>query len=348
MASNTVFLCHDYMLVEIFEEIALRLGVLGVEVIRGPETTPGKKLVYPQERFTELFGRAEVMMFSSRSICSREVLLAAPRLRGIVNPTIGLETVDLEACRNLGIIVGHGATAENFTGMAEAAVMLMLMLMYNPRATEEVLRGTRPRPKPTPSDAWARMLFGRTVGLVGLGRIARGVAERLAGFGVRILAYDPFVETDATPAGIELSDLEGLLRSSDIVSLHVSITPSARSLIDERALSLMKPTAYLVNTSRGEAVDEAALYRALKEKRIAGAALDNFVVEPLPGGSPLRELDNVILTPHMVGHTKDVFASFPAAAVENITRILRGDLPLHCKNPEVASAWKARLARLSA
>jgi len=348
MAAHTVFVCHDYMLVEIFDEIARRLLALGIEVIRGPETTPGTKLVYPLERYGELFCRADVMMFSSRSICSREILLAAPRLRGIVNPTIGLETVDLEACRDLGIIVGHGATPENFTGMAESTVMLMLMLMYNPGATEEVLRGSRARPKPTPTDAWARIMFGRTVGLVGLGRIARGVAERLAGFGVRILAYDPYVKADAAPAGIEMADLDTLLKASDIVSLHLSITPSARGLLDERALALMKRTAYLVNNSRGEAVDEAALYRALKEKRIAGAALDNFVVEPLPGESPLRELDNVILTPHMVGHTQDVFASFPTAAVENITRILRGELPLHCKNPEVAPAWKARLARLSA
>jgi len=348
MASHTVFLCHDYMLVETFDEIARRLAALGIEVIRGPETTPGRKLVYPQKRYGALFGRADVMMFSSRSICSREILLAAPRLRGIVNPTIGLETVDLEACKELGIIVGHGATPENFTGMAEATVMLMLMLMYNPKATEEVLRGTRSRPKPTPTDAWARMLCGRTVGLVGLGRIARGVAEHLAGFGVRILAHDPFVKADGAPAGIELTDLDTLLKSSDIVSLHVSITNSARGLIDERALALMKPTAYLVNTSRGEAVDETALYRVLKEKRIAGAALDNFVVEPLPQESPLRELNNVILTPHLVGHTQDVFASFPPAAVENITRILRGELPLYCKNPEIAPAWKARLARLSA
>jgi D-3-phosphoglycerate dehydrogenase len=110
----------------------------------------------------------------------------------------------------------------------------------------------------------------------------------------------------------------------------------------------MKPSAYLVNTSRGEAIDEAALYRALKEKRIAGAALDSFAVEPLPDDSPLRQLDNVILTPHMVGHTQDVFASFPPAAVENITRILRGEPPLYCKNPEIIPAWKRRLANLAA
>jgi D-3-phosphoglycerate dehydrogenase len=144
-----------------------------------------------------------------------------------------------------------------------------------------------------------------------------------------------------------MTDLDTLLRSSDVVAVLVSITPGSRGMLGERELALMKPSAYLVNTSRGEALDEGALYRALKEKRIAGAALDSFTVEPLPDDSPLRGLDNVILTPHMVGHTQDVFASFPLAAVENITRILAGEPPLYCKNPEIIPAWKQRLARLA-
>jgi D-3-phosphoglycerate dehydrogenase len=348
MSRHTVFICHDYMLVEVLDEIESRLEQSGIEVLRGPQTAPGKKLVYPKERHSELFGRAEVMMFSSRSICSREVMLAAPRLRGIVNPTIGLETVDLAAANELGIIVGHGATPENFLGMAEATVMLILMLMYQPGATEDVLRGKRARPKPTVSDAWARMLRGRTVGLVGLGRIARGVIERLSGFGVNLLAFDPFVGQDKAPASVKMTDLDTLLSSSDIVIVLVSITPESRGMLGERELALMKPSAYLVNTSRGEAIDEVALYRALREKRFAGAALDSFAVEPLPDDSPLRQLDNVILTPHMVGHTQDVFASFPPAAVENITRILRGEPPLYCKNPEIIPVWKRRLANLGA
>ena len=344
--SHTVFICHDYMLVEVLDQIQARLERNGIEVLRGPQTAPGKKLVYSKESYTELFGRAEVMMFSSRSICSREIMLAAPRLRGIVNPTIGLETVDLAAANELGIIVGHGATPENFLGMAEATVMLILMLMYQPRETEAVLRDRRRRPRSTPKDVWARMLRGRTVGLVGLGRIARGVVERLSGFGVNLVACDPFVGRDQAPEGVKMTDLDTLLRSSDIVAMLVSITPESRGMLGERELALMKPSAYLVNTSRGEAIDEAALYRALKEKRIAGAALDSFAVEPLPDDSPLRQLDNVILTPHMVGHTQDAFVSFPPAAVENITRILRGEPPLYCKNPEVIPAWQRRLANL--
>jgi D-3-phosphoglycerate dehydrogenase len=343
---RTVFVCRDHVLDPVLDGIAATLAGRGIEVVRGPAPVPGVKLVYPPASYAELFARAEVAMFSSRSIGSREVMAAAPRLRGIVNPTIGLETVDLDAANELGIIVGHGATPQNFLGMAEATVMLMLMLLYNPRASEEVLRGTRPRPKPVPQEAWARMMLGRTVGLVGLGRIGRGIVERLAGWGVRILAHDPYAVPDSVPPGVELVALDELLRESDIVSVLVAITAETRGLIGARELALMKPDAYLVNTSRGEAIDEDALYRALKSRRIAGAALDVFVVEPLPADSPLRTLDNVILTPHIVGHTREVFASFVPAAVENITRILAGEPPLHCKNPEIVPRWRSRIAAL--
>jgi len=343
---RTVFIPQDFMLVDVFNEITQRLEARGIEVIRGPESRPGEKVSFPKESWDQWFSRAEVAMFSTRNICTREMMAYAPKLRGIVNPTIGLETVDTDAANELGIIVGHGATPENFLGMSEATVMLMLMLMYNPQATQAVMRGERARPKPNPTDMWARMMLGRTVGLVGLGRIAKGVVERLSGFGVNLLAYDPYVQQKDAPKGVLMTDLETLMRQSDIVGLFVSITAETKGMINERTLSLMKPTAYLVNTSRGEAIDEAALYQALQNKKIAGAALDTFVIEPLPNDSPLRTLDNVILTPHMVGHTKDVFLSFGKAGEENITRILSGELPLHCKNPEIESSWRARLQQL--
>jgi len=343
---RTVFIPQDFMLVDVFDDIARRLDSRGVEVIRGPESLPGQKVVFPQDRWPEWFGRAEVAMFSSRNICSRDIMAAAPRLRGIVNPTIGLETVDLDAARDLSIIIGHGATPENFLGMAEATVMLILMLMYNPQATQNVLRGTRSRPRPNPTDIWASLLMGRTVGLIGLGRIGRGVVDRLAGFGVQLVAYDPYVQGDAVPSGVEMTALDTLLAISDVVGLFVSITPETRGLINATTLARMKRGAYLVNTSRGEAIDETALYNALKERHIAGAALDTFAVEPLPQDSPLRTLDNVILTPHMVGHTRDVFRSFGVAGEENITRILRGEPPLYCKNPEIIPAWRTRLRTL--
>ena len=187
------------------------------------------------------------------------------------------------------------------------------------------------------------MMMKRTIGLVGLGRIARGVVERLAGWQVRILAHDPFVKPENVPAGVTMVDLDTVMKESDAVSVLVAVTPDNVGMIGAREFALMKPDAYLVTTSRGAAINERAMYEALRDKRIAGAALDTFEVEPLPADSPLRTLDNVILTPHVVGHTKDVYASFIPAGFENITRILKGGLPLHCKNPEIAAKWRARL-----
>lgn len=348
MARPTVFIAQDFMLVEVLEEIARRLGARGIEVVRGPESRPGEKTIFPRERWAEWFGRAEVAMFSSRSVCSRELLEAAPRLVGVVNPTIGLDTVNVPAATELGVIVGHGATPENFNSMAEATVMLMLMCLYNPAATSDVLHGRRARPRPTPSSMWARMLMGRAVGLVGFGRIGRAVAARLRGWEARLLVADPYVKPDSVPEHVELAGLDRVLAESDVVAVLVAVTPETRRLIGERELALMKPEAFLINTARGDAVDEAALIRALREKRIAGAALDTFEVEPLPADSPLRALDNVFLTPHMVGHTREVFRSFPAAAEENISRILGGEPPLYCKNPEAIPRWRERLARLAA
>ncbi len=346
MPQSTVFIAQDFMLVDILDDIAARLEARGIRVIRGPESKAGMKVQFARERWQEWFGEADVAMFSSRSICSRELLEWAPRLVGVVNPTIAVETVDVAAATERGIIVGHGATPENFNSMAEATIMLMLMCLYNPMATSDVLHGRRPRPRPTPQAMWAQMMMGRTVGLVGFGRIARGVAERLRGWNARILTADPYVKPESVPSYVELAPLDTVLGQSDVVAILVTITPETRAMIGERELALMKPSAFLVNTARGEAVDEAALARALAQRRIAGAALDSFHVEPLPLESPLRQLDNVFLTPHMVGHTKEVFFSFPPAAEESICRVLAGEPPLYCKNPEVIPRWRGRLAGL--
>jgi phosphoglycerate dehydrogenase-like enzyme len=130
------------------------------------------------------------------------------------------------------------------------------------------------------------------------------------------------------------------------VSVHVTLTAETRHFLGDAELRLMRSDAYLVNTSRGAVIDEQALYRVLKDKGIAGAALDVFEQEPLPPESPLRELDNVILTPHMIGHSRELMAAIPPAAAENVLRVLRGEPPLYVKNPEILPAWRQRLAAL--
>ena len=346
-AQLQVFLTRDHVLEQILDDLALDLSALGIRVIRGPESRPGEKTLYPPEDWPRLFGKTDVAVFTSRGIASAELMRASPRLRGIVNVAIGLETVDLKAADELGIIVGHGAVPENYLGMAEAAVMLILNLRYQLRATEQVLRGQRQRPPARPEAQHARMLYRSTVGMLGFGRIAGAVANRLRPFGVTMISHSPTTRPDRFPEDVTQVDFDTLMRKSDIVAIFAESNSNTRGMIGKRALSLMKPTAYLLNVARGDLLDEAAVERALRERRIAGAALDVSQVEPLPMDSPLRTLDNAILTPHMVGHTLELYEALAPAALENITRILRGDLPLYCKNPHIEQKWRERLALLA-
>jgi len=338
-AAPVVFICRGGAVEPLLDEIAHALALRGITIRRGPSIAPGQIGEFPAESCGDLFSDVDVAMFSSRWLCTRELLQFASRLRGVVNPTIGLETVDIKACTERGIAVGHGAVPENYESMAEASVMLMLNLMYNLRATEDVFHLRRPRPRPGASEALARMVKGSTVGLVGFGRIAQAVARRLIPFGARLLANSPRLVPGELYDGVEAVSLDTLLRESDIVGVFVAITDTSRNIIDSRALSLMKTSAFLVNVSRGEAIDEQALIRVLAAKAIAGAALDTFAIEPLPHDSPLRDLDNVILTQHMVGHTREAYAALVPAAVDNVTRILQGKPPLYWKNPQVSPPW---------
>lgn len=324
------------------EQVTVLLEVAGCQVIRGPQPHPPALTTFPQEEWPRLFGETDVIVVSPRDVCSREIMAAAPRLRAVVSTVIGVETIDLEAANDLGLIVGHGAMPENYEGVAEATVMLIAALMLDLPGKETLLRTQAPRPE----RLRARMVRGKTIGLIGMGRTARGVVERLAGWHVTIQSYDPYMDQKDAPTGVTMVDLETLLRTSDVVSVHVTLTRETRHLLGTAELSLMRPDAYLINTARGAVIDEQALYHTLKDRRIAGAALDVFEQEPLPPQSPLRQVDNVVLTPHMVGHSQELMAAIPPAAAENVLRVLRGEAPLYVKNPEALPSWHQRLMAL--
>ena len=324
------------------DQLTALLEEAGCQVIRGPQPRPLALTVFPKEEWPQWFSETDVMVVSPRDVCSREVMLAAPRLRAVVSTVIGVDTIDLDAANDMGLIVGHGAMPENFLGVSEATVMLIVALLLDLLGKSHLLRSNAPRPP----QMKARMVRGKTIGLIGMGRTARGVVERLAGWDVRLQAHDPYVAQEAAPAGVHMVDLPTLLRTSDVVSVHVTLTSETRHMLGEAELRLMQPHAYLVNTARGGAMDEQALYRALRDGVIAGAALDVFEEEPLALASPLRTLDNVILTPHMIGHSQELMAALPPAAAENVLRVLRGEPPLYVKNPEVLPAWRQRLAAL--
>jgi len=338
----TAFISSDYILDPWLGEIGARLRDLGYRVIDGPRQQPPEKIAFDRADWDPFFGHTDVVVMTTRSILPREILAHAPALRGVVFPTIGTESIDLQAANELGVVVANGPTPENFNSMAESTVLLMLALMYDLHGTERVLQENAPRPL----TMRARMLKGKTVGLVGLGRIAAGVAERLASWGVRVVGVNRSMDSSRVPRGVELVGLDDLLRQSDIVSIHTTLTAETHHLIGAEQLALMKPSAFLVNTARGGVIDEPALVHALRTRRIAGAALDAFDLEPLPPDSALRTLDNVILTPHMIGHTQEIYAAIPRVAVENVERIMRGEAPLYCRNPEALPAWQLRLQRL--
>lgn len=251
---------------------------------------------------------------------TERVFRAAPELRCIARFGVGYDRIDLEAARRHGVTVVM-AFGSNHEAVADHALALMAALAHRVIAYDRRVR----------AGEWGtlrhRGLHGAVVGIVGFGRIGRALARRCRGFASRILVADPVVEADTVRhLGCEPVALETLLREADFVSLHCPLGPDTLHLIDARRLSLMRPSAYLVNTARGALVDEAALVEALREGRIAGAGLDVFETEP-PAGSPLLALDNVVLSPHVAGLSEDAIRRMAAMCVDNILHVLRGEDP---------------------
>jgi D-3-phosphoglycerate dehydrogenase len=272
---------------------------------------------------------------------TRAMIESAPRLRAIVSAVTGIEGVDLTTATQCGVVVANAQTDENIIGMAEATVLLMLAALYDLNGAQDRIRQKLWRPP----QLKAHQLRGKTIGFVGLGRIGRETARLLTPWDVQ-MQYS--ARRDADLSGlppIARVDLDTLLRTSDIVSLQASLNAETRGLIGADKLRLMKKTAILVNTARGAIVDEAALYEALRTGVIAGAALDTFAVEPLPPDSPLRTLPNVVLTPHMIGHTIEAHDSLEVATRENLQRILSGEPPRYVVNSAVLPTWIRKWGR---
>lgn len=252
-----------------------------------------------------------------------EVLNAANRLQVIARYGVGLDNVDLEAAAANDIIVCNtpGANAES---VAELTIALMLALSRNlPRAVNATKAGEWPRLDGT-------TLAGKVVGLVGLGAIGSAVAQRLTGFGCRVLAYDPYVdEAVALQSGVQLQSLPTLRTRSDFISLHCPLTPETEGLVDADFLEQMKPGSYLINTARGQLLNEEAVAAAVDRGHLAGVALDAFRQQPPSRTHPLLELESVIATPHMGAHTDGAVNAMGSMAVADCLAVLRGESPAH-------------------
>ena len=256
----------------------------------------------------------------------RAALQAADRLKVIARYGTGVDNVDLAAANERGITVTNTPGA-NAVSVAELTLALFLALARNLAAANAAAK----------RGEWPRMsglsLEGKTIGLLGLGAIGRQVARRLAGFDCRILAYDPAADAQfAAQHAVELLRMDEIIRQADFLSLHLPLTPHTRGLVDAPFLASMKTGAFLVNTSRGELVDEAALLSALQSGKLAGAALDVFAEEPPGADHPLLALPQVIATPHCGAHTDGSVRRMGRMAVRDCLAVLQGEAPLYPVN----------------
>ena len=298
--------------------VALQEANLAIEQ-GGPQA-----VVLPRD-VTDAVGDFEILVVQFAPV-SGELIEAATRLGVIGVLRSGVENVDVDVATRRSVTVMN-TPGRNARAVAEATMGMILAEIRNiARAHACLTRGDWRRA--FPNRGAIPELCGKTVGLVGYGSVGRLVAGYLEAFGSEIIAYDPYVQGDPAPA--RLVDLATLMARSDVVSVHARLTEATRHLIGRAELARMKPTAVLVNTARSGLIDESALIDALAEHRIMGAALDVFDVEPLPPEHPFLTLDNVTVTPHLAGSTRDAFLNSTRLMAGHLTRMLtgQGDLPI--------------------
>jgi len=301
------------------------LAAVGAEIVAGQCRTEDEVLALAQG--------ADAILCDASPI-TRRVLAGLPRLRVVSEYGIGVDNVDLAAASELGVWVA------NVPGFCTAEVADHTMALLLAAARRVVLHDRSVRAGGWgPADAFGPVerLSDQALGLIGFGRIGSAVARRARGFGLRVLAYDPAIPDAAVrEQGAQPADLETLLAEADYVSLHLPATPQTRGLLSARHIALMKPGAWLINTARGALVDEEALADALRSGRLAGAALDVRRAEPPGPLDPLRDLPNVILTPHCAYYSRRSLAELQLAAARNVVAVLRGGAPATPVNPGIA------------
>lgn len=293
--------------------------------------------------FREALTGAQGLIVRSATQVTRDFLDRAPELRVVGRAGVGVDNIDLAAATERGIAVLN-APAGNTVSAAELTLALILSMVRRVAEADASMR----------SGAWERSRFngvelrGRTLGLVGAGRIGGEVARRCRAFGMSVLAFDPYLSSErATELRVESATLEQVLARSDVLSLHVPLTDTTRSMIDADALASMKKGSFLVNVARGGVVDECALASALTSGQLAGAALDVFANEPLEADSPLRAAPNLVLTPHLGASTSEAQELVATEISEAVRAALaEGDLTRALNAPAIGGATMRALAPL--
>lgn len=265
----------------------------------------------------------------------REVIDRAKNLKVVGTMSVGFDHIDVEYATSRGIYVVYtpGVLTET---VADHTWALLLAAARRVVEADNLIRRGEWKIGWAPTFMLGYDVYGKTLGLIGLGRIGYAVAKRAKGFNMRVLYYDVVRREQAErELGVEYAPMETILREADFISIHVPLTPETRGLIGERELRMMKRTAILVNTARGPVVDQKALIRALKEGWIAAAGLDVFEKEPIDPDDPLLKLENVVLTPHIGSASHETRNKMAELAAEGIVKVLRGEKPENLCNPDV-------------
>lgn len=284
----------------------------------------------------DALARASVLYAVGFCPVTRDVMARAPHLRAVISPWTGTEGFDEAAATDLGVVVGNGQIPENAECMSESTVLMILACSYDVNATQQRFR----------DNIWhnpnltARMLKGKTIGILGYGDIARGVVQRLSGWGVNFCATTRNPPKD--PGPMKFLPLEDMLKASDIVCVLAPLTDQTRGMLSAERLALMKRGSILICTSRGGIIDETALYGMAKDGHFFAVGLDVFETEPLPLDSPLRTLPNAVLTPHGIGHAHEMREILIQTGVDNVMAVLDGKPPKYVRNPAVLDAWRAK------
>ena len=313
----------------------------GVEVLLAPDKKP--EIVGP------MLKDVQAVLLRTGIFFGKALMNQADDLWPITRTGAGVDNVDIPAATERGILVTCVPGANTRTVAEHALALILALVKQLPRLDREVRQDNFTiRYKSLPRD-----MAGKTLGLVGLGRIGSELGRMChEAFDTRVLAYDPYLPSEVQnelKSWVEFCDLEMLLRTSDIVSLHTPLSPATEKMIGARELEWMKPGAYLINASRGGVIDEAALIDCLRERKIAGAGLDVFAEEPPEKNNPLKTLDNVILTPHVAGLTLECGIRIAVLAAQAVVDLFQGKRPGGMVNPEVLSEprWSQRVKFLS-
>lgn len=290
------------------------------------------------EDFIELMRDADGAQVGTLPLTSREVMEACPKLKVVSRMGVGVDSIDLDAATELGILACN-VPGVNTAEVADHAVAMLLSLARRLHDAVATTRAGQWRDNPRQTGVYqraVRRIAGHTVGIVGFGNIGRAFATRIRGFGpADIIAHDPYVEqTTADLYGVKLVPFEDLLASADYITIHCSATAETRHMFNSNTLGKLKPTALLVNTARGPIIDGAALASALEAGQLEAAALDVTEIEPVESQDPLLGLPNCIVTPHIAGFSPTFLEQCPIRQAENIIRVLTGQAPHGLANPE--------------